>query len=366
MPFERPLLDDLRRRIGADLEAKLRGADTRLRVNNLRAFSEVEAGTSHLLYGRLDWSFRQLFPDSAEQEFLDRWASIWGVPRIPAAVASGPATWPADPGASIRDDAVVRRQDGIEYTIPRGASEAGGEITVTLYASEAGAAGNAEAGTQLQLLTTFAGVAVTGEITVPGLAGGADEQVNAALLRAVLVRIRQPPHGGAAFDYVRWALEVPGVTRAWAYPLQNGAGSVSVRFMMDEVRAPSGIPTLADVQAVEAHIDPVRPVTARVLVYAPIEVPVDVVIAELDPDTPDIRRLIYAGLHDMLLQEAEPGGSIYRDQWSAAISFTPGVRRFVLVSPADRIDVQVGEIVGLGQVGWQRREILSESQRNGR
>lgn len=353
MPFERPLLEDLRRRIGADLEAKLRGADTRLRVNNLRAFSEVEAGSAHLLYGRLEWSFRQLFPDSAEQEFLDRWASIWGVPRIPAAIANGPATWPADAGASIRDNAQVRRTDGVEYTIPLGASEAGGEITVTLYASEAGAAGNSEPGVQLQLLTTFAGVAVTGEVAEPGLAGGADEQVDPALLRAVLARIRQPPHGGAAFDYVRWALEVPGVTRAWGYPLQGGAGSVTVRFMMDDVRGPSGIPIPADVELVAAHIEPVRPVTARVLVFAPVEVPTDVAIADLEPDTPEIRRLIYEGLYHMLLEEAEPGGSIYRDQWSAAISFTPGVRRFVLVSPTDRIDVQLGEIVGLGEVTYQ-------------
>jgi hypothetical protein len=29
------------------------------------------------------------------------------------------------------------------------------------------------------------------------------------------------------------------------------------------------------------------------------------------------------------------------------------VRRFVLVSPADRIDVQIGEIVGLGEVTYQ-------------
>ena len=83
MPFERPLLDALRARIADDLMTKLPGADARLRVSNLRAFSEVEAGAAHLLYGRLDWSFRQLFPDTAETEFLDRWASIWGVKRGP-------------------------------------------------------------------------------------------------------------------------------------------------------------------------------------------------------------------------------------------------------------------------------------------
>src|SRR5215475_4491697 len=107
MPFSRPTLGEIRQRVADDLVNKLPGADTRLRVNNLRAFSEVEAGIAHLLYGRLEWSFRQLFPDTAEREFLDRWASIWGVARIPASPASGPAAWSAQPGTTVPAGALV-------------------------------------------------------------------------------------------------------------------------------------------------------------------------------------------------------------------------------------------------------------------
>ena len=310
MPFARPTLGDLRTRIANDLMNKLPGADTRLRVNNLRAFSEVEAGSAHLLYGRLEWSFRQLFPDTAESEFLDRWASIWGVQRIPAAGATGPAVWTAQPNARLLQGAIVQRADGVRYSVVESVSEAAGLITVELEAITLGQVGNALAGTQLQLLTTFAGVAVQGAVTDPGLAGGADQQSDALLLQAVLTRIQLPPHGGAAFDYVRWALEVPGVTRAWCYPIELGPGTVTVRFMMDDVRAPTGIPLPADVAIVAAYIDPRRPVTADVTVVAPIAHPVAVAISQLQPDTPEIRDAIFASLTQMLLDEASPGSGL--------------------------------------------------------
>jgi len=346
MPFARPSLGDIRQRVADDLMNKLPGADTRLRVNNLRAFSEVEAGIAHLLYGRLEWSFRQLFPDTAEREFLDRWASIWGVQRIPASPASGVGIWQALPNARVPAGALIQRADGVRYTTPEGASESNGTIALQLNAITTGAVSNADPGTQLSLLTTFAGVAVQGVVAEPGLAGGADEQNDHLLLLAVLMRIQMPPHGGAAFDYVRWALEVPGVTRAWCYPLELGAGTVTVRFMMDDVRADNhGIPEPADVQRVAAHIEPLRPVTADVHVAAPIPYPVHVSISELDPDTPAIRDAIAENIRQMILDEAEPGKSIYLSQWSTAIGLTAGVRRYVMDEPAAQTYPGVGEIV---------------------
>lgn len=352
MPFARPTLGELRQRIANDLMNKLPGADTRLRVNNLRAFSEVEAGSAHLLYGRLEWSFRQLFPDTAESEFLDRWASIWGVQRIPASGASGPAVWTANPGTRLLAGAIVQRADGVRYAIRDSESEAGGLINVTLDAVTLGQQSDALAGTQLVLLTTFAGVAVQGVVSDPGLAGGADQQSDALLLQAVLTRIQLPPHGGAAFDYVRWALEVPGVTRAWCYPVELGPGTVTVRFMMDDVRAPTGIPLPADVANVAAYIDPRRPVTADVNVVAPVALPIQVAISQLQPDTPEIRDAIFASLTQMLLDEASPGQPIYLSQWSTAIGITAGVERFVMTAPSVQTNPAPGEIVMLAGITY--------------
>ena len=64
-------------------------------------------------------------------------------------------------------------------------------------------------------------------------------------------RIRQPSHGGASFDYVKWALETPGMaaggaTRAWVFPQELGIGTVTVRFVMDD-KPSTIIPYAADV-----------------------------------------------------------------------------------------------------------------------
>ena len=111
---------------------------------------------------------------------------------------------------------------------------------------------------------------------------------------------------------------------------RDGPGTVTVRFMMDDVRAPTGIPTQADVDIVAAYIDPRRPVTADVTVVAPVAHPVAVAISQLQPDTPEIRDAIFASLTQMLLDEASPGTPIYLSQWSTAIGITAGVERFVM------------------------------------
>ncbi|MBI4800443.1 MAG: baseplate J/gp47 family protein, partial [Desulfarculus sp.] len=89
-----------------------------------------------------------------------------------------------------------------------------------------------------------------------GLTGGADQEADAALLARLLYRIQTPPQGGAGSDYIRWALEVPGVTRAYVYPRRLGAGSVGLTVLMDDA-AYGPIPSAEDVARVQAYIDEV-------------------------------------------------------------------------------------------------------------
>lgn len=79
--------------------------------------------------------------------------------------------------------------------------------------------------------------------------------------------------GGTQADYEQWALEVPGVTRAFVTQ-EMGRGTVTVRFMMDGTY-PDGVPKDGDRQAVAAHIETVRPVTADVYVVLPVADPLN-------------------------------------------------------------------------------------------
>lgn len=353
MPFARPALDDLRLRIKRDIVSRLPGTDALLRWNNLSIIGEVQAGSAHLMYGRLEWSFRQLFPDTAEGEFLERWASIWNVPRRTASKAAGAASWPAGPGTAIPTGALVGRGDNVRYVVTTGASVRNGAITVELEAEQFGAQGNALADVQLTLVSTVTNVSPLGRVMPPGIAGGADEETDDQLLLRLLSRIRMPPRGGAAHDYIFWTMEMPGVTRAWSYPLEQGPGTVLVRFMMDDVRAnENGVPDPADVALVQRHIDDNRPITAGATVVAPIAAPLDLIIAQLEPDTPEIRQNIETELRYLIRRETAPGEELYQNRIFAAINAAPGVARFRLVEPDSDVASEHGSIIVLGEIGY--------------
>jgi len=355
MPFARPSLPTLIDRVIADIESRMPGADARLRRSNLNVFSRVHGGATHGLYGYLDWIARQILADTADDEILERHAAIWlRGGRVGAASAVGEATATGTNGAVIEAGEVFKRADGARYLVDVETVIADGVATLALIAETPGQDGNAPAATALTSESPIDGVNATVTVTAGGLTGGADVEDIDSLRSRVLERIRQPPHGGAKHDYVAWAKEVAGVTRAWCYPLEMGDGTVTVRFVRDNDA--SLIPDAAEVEAVQAYIDELRPAAAHLFVVAPVAVPIDFEIA-LVPDSPSIRAAVEAGLRDVLIREAVPEGGndegkIPRTHLAEAISLSAGENDHVLQSPAADITLSVGEMATFGSITW--------------
>lgn len=350
MPYNRPDLATLIDRAAADIEARLPGADARLRRSNLNVLARVHAGAVHGLYGFMEWIARQIMPDTADADMLDRHASIWlANARIPAAYAIGQATVTGTNGTVIPVGTKFKRADGVEYEVDVEAMVAGGTATLDLVAVEAGQDGNVGAAASLSLVTPIAGLNATATVTADAMTGGSDVETDAKLRTRLLGRIQQPPHGGRASDYVAWALEVPGVTRAWVYSMELGDGTVTVRFVRDDDASP--IPDAGEVAAVQAHIDELRPVTAGVTVAAPIAVPLDFTI-DPTPDNSDVRAAIEAALRDLILREAAPGATILRTHLQEAISLAAGETDHNLVVPAGNVAHAIGEMATFGAITW--------------
>lgn len=355
MPFSRPPLTDLIGRIAADIESRLPGADAKLRRSVLNVLARVMAGSAHGLYGYLDFLAKQIMPDTAEAEYLERWASIWGIFRKPAAAARGDIAFSGTDGVTVPAGTVVQRSDGAEFTTDADGTIAAGTASVAVTAVTAGEDGNTQAASQLTLVNPIAGIDATALVETGGLSGGVDIETDAALLVRLLARIQQPPHGGAGFDYETWALQIAGVTRAWVYPAELGLGTITVRFMMDDSYA-DGIPQAADVVIVQDHLDLMRPVTADVTVVAPVAVPLALTI-ELTPDTAAVHAAVETELRDMLLREAIPedgngAGTILLSHIREAISLAAGETDHVLVSPVADVIHDQGEIATLGVITW--------------
>lgn len=349
MSFARPDLQTLIDRAAGDIETRLPGADARLRRSNLNVLARVHAGSVHGLYGYLDWLSRQVLVDLAEAEILERHASIWGIARVPAAFAVGQAMATGTNGTVVPAGTIFRRADGAEYATDAEVTVAGGSATLALVAVEAGQAGNAAANTTLNIVTPIAGLNAAATVTAGGLTSGADIEEDDSLRARVLARIQQPPHGGARHDYVAWAKEVPGVTRAWCYPLELGTGTVTVRFVRDADALI--IPDPAEVAAVQAYIDARRPVTANLTVVAPMAVPIAFQI-ELTPNSASVQAAVEAELRDLLLREAEPGSTILISHIREAISLAAGETDHVLVAPAADVTHAIGEMATFGSITW--------------
>lgn len=349
MAFTRPTLTQIIERAQSDIETRLPGADAALKTAVLNVLARTHAGALHGLYGHLDWIARQVLPDTADAEILERWASIWNVSRKAASFAAGPVTLTGTTGAVVPGGTRLAAADGQEFETDTEVAIAAGTATAQITALTAGQAGNLAAGTAVTLVSPVAGVNAQATVAAGGLVSGADAETDSALRTRLLARIQAPPHGGAEADYIAWALEVPGVTRAWVYPSELGLGTVTVRFVRDDDA--SIIPDAAEVAAVQAHLDSLRPVTADLTVVAPIAVPLNLTI-QITPNTSTVQAAVQAELADLLRREAEPGGTILISHIREAISLAAGETNHVLTAPVADVTHTTGQIATLGTITW--------------
>lgn len=355
MPFTRPTLGEIGERIAGDLESRLPGADARLRRSVLAVLGRTEAGAVHGLYGFGEFVARQVFPDTAETEFLDRWARVWGIARKPAWPASGSVVAAGTDGAVIPAGTVLQRGDGQRFVTAAEATIAAGTATLAVSAEAAGLDGNTMAGTKVTFASPVADVEGTATVAGDGLVQGSDQEGDATVLARTLGRIQEPPHGGAGHDYLAWALDRDGhgvdVTRAWVRAGEYGPGTVTVRFVMDDTYA-DAIPLQADLDAVAAWIAPLKPVTAKVYVVAPVAVPIGFSIAGLVPATQPIREAIEAELRDLVRREAAPGATLLVSHVREAISVAAGEADHRLLAPAGDMALAPGAIAVFGGIVW--------------
>lgn len=344
MPFERPTLQTIINRLQADLESRLTTAQ--LRRSNAKVYARVMAGAAHSLNGFIEFIAKQMFFDTAEAEYLDRWGSIYGVRRKPASKASGTVQFAFSGNAvEIPVGTLIQAENGQQYETT--SESVGGSVVVT--ALIAGADGNIESGDTLTLVSPVVGV--KSAVTALDIAGGSDTESDESLRARLLSRVRETPHAGTKADYEAWSLEVPGVTRAWAYPLELGNGTVVVRFVCDDLD--DIVPSGEMIQHVQEYLDNLRPVTARVTVLPPSVSKVGFTIADLEPESDSVKARIKEALVELFKREATPGGRVYVSHIRAAISAAAGETDHKLVTPSEDVIPGAGVLLTAGDITWQ-------------
>lgn len=312
--------------------ADLGTADLELARSTVQALAFVQAVGVHGAYRYLrDFVARQAVPSKATEEFLDAWLASYGMTRQEASAATGVVAGTGVNASLLPAGTLLQTTDGRQYKTTADAVVASGAISAPVIALVAGSAANVGDGTALQLISPVTGI--DSAFTAPGgISGGAEAEDDGAASFRLQQRLSAEPMGGSPADYARWALKVPGITRAWG--VRNPAGPTSAGVIVMADGNVDGLPTSGQLAAVMDYIrDPRRGPPDELFVVAPVLVPVPWVI-HLLPDTAAIRAGVTAALRDLFAREAYPGGSIPHGHAVEAISAVVGEYNHTISSPA--------------------------------
>lgn len=331
MPFTRPTLTDLETQAAGDIATAVPGADALLRFSNLGILGRLLAALVNGLYGYLDWIARQAVPFTSTDVYLQGWAALKNVfQKAPTGAGTAPgnpiqAQFTGANGTPLPNEWPLTRSDGVPYITTGEAVVAGGVVTVPLLATGTGSATTCVVGQIINLASAIAGINSAGVITAAG-SPGTDLESQDDFRGRMLQAYQAPPMGGADADYLAWALAVAGVTRAWVVPLEGGAGTVSVYFMMDDAESAfGGFPqggnggatnetrtaaATGDQLVVANTIYPLRPVTALVSAKAPGNNGVTFTLNGIAGVSGATKTAIAAAISAVMLAQAAVGGAV--------------------------------------------------------
>lgn len=351
--FIRPTLAELIARAATDVESKLVGVNARLRRTVEYVLSRTMAGLSHGIHGHLAFVAEQILPDQAAERFLVRWADLFGIVRDEGtkagqAAAESDSITVTGTGGTVPINAVwVRPADGATFVTDAEVGPISGTATINVTASVVGSSSNMTTGQILSLELPITDISSDATVQSGGITGGTDLQTLASLLAELLAILQKPILGGAPGDHVIWALEVPGVTRAWEFAGTDGVGNpgigkVSLTFVRDGDGSGSDIiPDAGEVTAVQTHVQAKSP--AEVITFAPTAVDYDTSI-QLEPNTSAVQTAVRAEIADMLLRDATPGDEVLNSRTNEAISAAEGETDHVLTLPAANKTHAFGEL----------------------
>lgn len=346
MPFQPPSYDSIRDAILRDIRSLLPDADIGSDSDNFVRSAAVAASIEGL-YQHQVWTYRQIFPDTADETELLHHAGNRGIRQRVAVAATGLVPVTGSPGVVLDAGATIKHVATGALISTTAAVTVGstGTIEVPVIAQSVGVSMNGLSGA-VMLTSPPLGLDAMATIGAP-LAGGVDIESPASVLVRLLELLRNPPAGGAAYDYKRWALEIDGVASATVIPRRRGPSTVDIVITGSE-----GAPSDQVIAACAAYIDEVRPVTAEVFVYAPLIHLVDATASiELVSGytLADVQKAAQAAFNEEL-GSLVPNEGLKRSRIGTVLGNLAGVADYELHTPTS--NVAPSEVADA--IGWIR------------
>ncbi len=318
---------EIEERLRIDRTGNPRFVDARSPASVLGSLARANALALYGTHAHLAWIARQIFPDTCDDdEFLARHGSIWGVPRRAAVAAVGQVTFMGAPGATL--------PAGIALVLGQTRWTTGaGRRSSRRHGDRAGDGRRARRGRQRRGRDETGARLPDRHALGAGGDGGRRRHLRGADVRKPrrLARPHHRPHpraghGGAEHDYERWRRR-PSPRRAspsagpWV-----GPGSVGVLFAMANADGTLRVPTSAEIDTLDAHLQAQAPVTAEVITLGCTLLPVAVTV-EVSPDRQSVREAVAAAVAAWLSgPDVAIGEPLRLSRLSEAVSAAPARR----------------------------------------
>jgi uncharacterized phage protein gp47/JayE len=217
--FKRDSLAVLQDRVYANYTSLLRPLDKTPRQNLLKVFASVDAGIYHQLLGDLDFLAKQIFPDTAEGQYLrEHWSSK--IPPLYAITAFGEVTITGMANKTIPSGVILEAASGERYYLENAYKlDVNGQAVVSVKAKTPGLQGNLAAEEKLEIISALpAGIDSQAVVSGHGIIGGVDAESDEEYLARVLAALRNPSRYGKTGDFALWAKDAsPEVSAAWEF-----------------------------------------------------------------------------------------------------------------------------------------------------
>lgn len=275
MSLTTPTTKDISDNIIAQLEASLNQTIPLLPKSFLRVLAKALAGVFILLYKYVGFVALQVFVRTASNQSTEingvlvtpllEWGRLIGV-GDPAAATQAELlieiTVENQTGALSANTQLIGPDNGVTYVTLTSVNldAATKQVTARAVADQvggggAGTVGNLDAGATVSFANPLANVARDAEVISQSVTG-ADAETTDAYRQRVLDRFQKRPQGGAYADYELWGEELAGIINVYPYTSDcPGQVDVYVEATVASSGDPDGIPTSAQLQAVQDAID---------------------------------------------------------------------------------------------------------------
>ena len=173
-----PTAAEIKARIIADLENSLSQTTPALFKAFNRVLAGAIAGFILLLYQAILFTYRQIFPDTADEVALNLLGVLVGINRLPAVFAVIQADVTGTNGYTLQTGVQFRGSQGVVYKVTTGGVIASGFISAELTALESGEIGNLPNGTILDIVQPDSNLDGTAEITATNTSGDDQETLD--------------------------------------------------------------------------------------------------------------------------------------------------------------------------------------------